>query len=186
MDANLTLEGIRQKDQVHFKKCFNRFYGELVVYANGYLFDKNTSKDVVQEVFIHIWENSGNITIKTCLKAYLYAMVRNRCLNILKSVKITDYSNYLDMSATLADGPLEPAFAEDKSIRYKQVLQIVDTMPTSMQQIFKMKFVNNYKYSEIAEELGISVNTVKTQLKRAKFKISELVTSLLALLSFYQ
>ena len=178
MDTNLTLEGIRKNDRVHFKKCFNHFYEELVVYANSYLFDTNSSKDVVQEVFIHIWENAGKMHINTCLKAYLYTMVRNRCLNQLKSLKITDKSKFLKLNEDLiADSSKESFPAEDRDIVYNRVLQIVDTMPAGMQQIFKMKFVNNYKYLEIAEELGISVNTVKTQLKRAKFRINELVTS---------
>ena len=51
-----------------------------------------------------------------------------------------------------------------------------------MQQVVKLKFLHNYKYSEIAKELGISVNTVKTQLKRAKLKITEMVTVILVLL----
>lgn len=187
MDTNLTLEGIRKNDRVHFKKCFNHFYGEMVIYANSYLFDTNSSKDVVQEVFIHIWENAGKIHINTCLKAYLYAMVRNRCLNQLKSLKITDKSKFLKLNENLlADSSKEPFPAEERNVVYSRVLQIVDTMPVGMQQIFKMKFVNNYKYSEIAEELGISVNTVKTQLKRAKLRISELVTFLMVLLTIHQ
>ena len=51
-----------------------------------------------------------------------------------------------------------------------------------MQQIVKLKFLHQYKYAEIAEELGISINTVKTQLKRAKVKITEAVTAILILL----
>jgi RNA polymerase sigma-19 factor, ECF subfamily len=187
LDTNLTLEGIRKNDRVHFKKCFNHFYEELVVYAQGYLFDTNSSKDVVQEVFIHIWENAGNMHIKTSLRAYLYAMVRNRCLNQLKSLKITDNSKFLELNENLiTDANKGPFPDEDRAIVYNRVLQIVDTMPVGMQQVFKMKFVNNYKYTEIADELGISVNTVKTQLKRAKLRISELVTFLMVLLSLHQ
>lgn len=187
MDTNLSLEGIRRRSPIHFKKVFNHFYEELVVYANGYLFDMASSEDVVQEVFLHIWENTNAIHIKKSLKAYLYAMVRNKCLNQLKSVKITDHSNFVELNINLIPHSSTESFpAENKKMIYDHALQIIDTMPVGMQQIFKMKFVNNYKYTEIADELGISVNTVKTQLKRAKFRINELVTSLLLLLSFYQ
>jgi RNA polymerase sigma factor (sigma-70 family) len=55
-----------------------------------------------------------------------------------------------------------------------------------MQKIVKLKFLHNYKYSEIAQELDISINTVKTQLKRAKFKIIEMVTTILILLQIRQ
>ena len=187
MDTSLSLEEIRRRNPIHFKKVFNHFYEELVIYANGYLFDKASSEDVVQEVFLHIWENTNAIHIKKSLKAYLYAMVRNKCLNVIKSVKITDHSNFVELNINLIPhSNTESLPVENKKMIYNHVLQIMDAMPVSMQEIFKMKFVNNYKYAEIADELGISVNTVKTQLKRAKFRINELVTSLLILFSFYQ
>ncbi len=65
---------------------------------------------------------------------------------------------------------------------YHQILKIVDTLPEKMQQIVRLKFLHGYKYKEIAEELYISINTVKTQLKRAKSKIIEMITSILILL----
>ena len=55
-----------------------------------------------------------------------------------------------------------------------------------MQQIVKLRFLQNYKYSEIATELDVSINTVKTQLKRAKLKITDLVTGILILLQIHQ
>ena len=65
---------------------------------------------------------------------------------------------------------------------YSQLLKVVEGLPSKMQQIVKMRFIENYKYVEIAEELGVSVNTVKTQLKRAKLKIGEQMAMLIALL----
>ena len=85
---NLILEQIRKKDEKVFKIFFDKHYGELVLYANGYLFDKDASEDIVQEVFIYIWEYSNKLKIETSLKGYLHAMVRNRCLNYLKSLKL--------------------------------------------------------------------------------------------------
>lgn len=185
METNLTLEGIRRKNPVHFKVVFNHYYEDLVQFANGYLFDIASSEDVVQEVFLLLWESAKVIHIKKSLKAYLYAMVRNKCLNQLKSLKITDYSNYIDLNTsmkTVASAETMPM--DNKNVVYDRALQIIETMPVGMQQIFEMKFLSNYKYKEIADELGISVNTVKTQLKRAKFKINKLVTLIILLLSF--
>ena len=92
--------------------------------------------------------------------------------------------NVLEVNTVLiSDYELEPFPDEDKKIIYDQILKIVDTLPYKMQIIFKMKFIENYKYSEIAEELGLSVNTVKTQLKRAKFKIGQMITVLIVLIA---
>lgn len=183
---NLILEEIAKHNEIVFKNLFNSNYEELVRYANGYLFDKDSSEDIVQEVFIYIWENADQITVNTSLKSYLYAMIRNRCFNFLKSIKITDDFQYLDFNIGLiTEHVFDSTDEEDKKIVYHQILKIVDTLPDKMQQIVKLKFLHNYKYSEIALELGISINTVKTQLKRAKARIIELVTSLLILIQIY-
>ncbi len=188
LDANLdsitTFTEIQKHNKFVFKKLFESLYEDLVFFANGYLFDISASEDIVQETFIQLWEKAETITIKNSLKAYLYSMVRNRCLNYLKTIKITDSSNILDFQAIIeSDYDLDDYTNEDKEIIYSQILKIIETLPAKMQTIVKLRFMNNYKYSEIAEEMNVSVNTVKTQLKRAKIKISSLITSILILLS---
>lgn len=184
---NLILQEIRKQNHKVFKVFFDKHYKDLVLYANGYLFDQGSSEDIVQEVFIYIWENAQKLNIESSLKGYLYTMVRNRCYNFLKSIKITDNYEYLDFNISLiTEHVFDSTTEEDKQIVYHQILKIVDTLPDKMQQIVKLKFLHNYKYAEIAAELNISVNTVKTQLKRAKLRITELVTSLLILLQINQ
>lgn len=187
MNTNRTLVELQNKNHKVFKKVFTNYYEELVIYANSFLFDKSASEDIVQEVYIYIWENTHKINIKTSIKAYIYAMVRNQCLNYLKTLKITDDLNFIELNASLIiEQDLDFFSTEDKRIVYNQIVLIVDSLPDRMQQIFKLKFLENYKYAEIAEELDISINTVKTQLKRAKFKISQSLISLLILLSNHQ
>lgn len=184
---NLILEEIRKRNKKVFKAFFNKHYKDLVVYANGYLFDQPASEDIVQEVYIYIWENSENLNITSSLKSYLYAMVRNRSLNHLKSIKITDSFDYLELNISLiTENVFDSTSEDDKKIVYHQILKIIDTLPIKMQQIVKLKFLHNYKYSEISTELDISINTVKTQLKRAKVKITEAVTTILILLEIHQ
>ena len=99
-----------------FKKLFDQHYQNLVYFANGYLFDIDASKDIVQEVFIYIWDNSEKLRIQYSLKAYLYAMVRNRCLNLLKALKVTDNFTFLDFNISLIlDADFEPKTEQTKS-----------------------------------------------------------------------
>lgn len=184
---NLILDEISKKNEKVFKNFFDKHYKELVVYANGYLFDKDSSEDIVQEIFIYIWENAYKLNIETSLKSYLYSMVRNRCLNYLKSIKLTDSFELLDFNINLiTEHVFNSTTEEDKKIVYHQILKIIDTLPEKMQQVVKLKFLHNYKYSEIASELDVSVNTVKTQLKRAKLKITESITIIVILLQMKQ
>lgn len=184
---NLILDEISKKNEKVFKNFFDKHYKELVVYANGYLFDKDSSEDIVQEIFIYIWENAYKLNIETSLKSYLYSMVRNKCLNYLKSIKLTDSFELLDFNINLiTEHVFNSTTEEDKKIVYHQILKIIDTLPEKMQQVVKLKFLHNYKYSEIASELDVSVNTVKTQLKRAKLKITESITIIVILLQMKQ
>lgn len=186
MDSNSIIQEIRNQNQFVYKRFFEDTYEELVHYANSYLFDQDWSEDIVQEVFIHLWEKSNDLEIKSSLKGYLYAMVRNRCLNFLKSIKITDNANVLDMQSMLSsDYNLDVFSSEDLKVIHHQLLKVVEGLPSKMQQIVKMRFIENYKYVEIAEELGISVNTVKTQLKRAKLKITQQMAFILALMTIH-
>ncbi|MFS4455698.1 RNA polymerase sigma-70 factor [Maribacter sp. 2304DJ31-5] len=180
---NLIIEQIRRGNRKVYENFFNNNYESLVIYANGYLFDQQASEDTVQDVFIYVWENAARMNITTSLRAYMYTMVRNRCFNYLKSMKITDNYDFLDFNINLiTEHVFDSTSTENKKIVHHQILKIVDSLPDKMQQIVKLKFLHNYRYKEIAEELNISVNTVKTQLKRAKIKITESVTSILILL----
>lgn len=159
-------------------------YPELVAYANGYLFENASCEDVVQEVFVRLWEKSNKIDLKTNLNAYLYAMVRNRCLNRLKAIKITDNSKILEAQTTLlADYGLDWFPDDEKEIRYQQAIHIIENLPSKMRAIVELRFKENYRYKEIANEMNVSINTVKTQLKRAKVKLDALTVSILLLLS---
>lgn len=186
MNPNATLREIRNRNHFVFKKLFEDLYGELVIYADDYLFDRDSSEDVVQEVFIQIWEKPHKIEIKTTLKTYLYAMVRNRCLNILKSINITDTANFIELRTFFdLEYDFDPLSNDDKMIRYDRVLKIVESLPSKMRAVVKLRFVNQYRYAQIAEELGVSVNTVKTQLKRAKIKFGQLTISIGLALFFF-
>ena len=184
---NLIFEEIKKGNRQVYRTFFYKNYEGLVIYANSYLFDKQASEDIVQEVFIFLWEKASKISIDSSLKSYIYSMVRNRCLNYLKSLKITDKFNILEFNINLITEHIYDSDSnEDKNKVYDQILKIVEMLPDKMQKIVKLKFLHNYKYSEIAEEMGISINTVKTQLKRAKIKISDMVTTIILLFNIFK
>ncbi len=180
---DLILEQISKGDKKVYKNFFIKNYQRLVVYANGYLFDKWASEEIVQECFIYLWENKESIQVNISLPAYMQKMVRNRCLNYLKSIKITDRLSVLEMNLKLITEPVVDCQSqEDKRREYDQILKIIDSLPDKMSQIVRLRFLNNYKYREIAQELNISINTVKTQLKRAKIRMMKLLMGVLVLI----
>lgn len=171
MKENLLFKKIKEGDKESFKWLFCRLYPKLVVYAQNYTFNKEKSEDLVQDVFLHLWEHASEMDIHTSLQAYLYSMTRNHCISYLRSIRVVDSSHMLD---NLADAALQKDKSEQEAAaEYKRVLILVESFPERMRDIFKLKYFENYTYAEIAESLGISLNTVKTQLKRAKNKLKE-------------
>lgn len=167
------------RDRTVYKKVFDRFYRELVAYAHNFLYDLQASEDVVQDIFIQLWENSDQLEIHTSLKSYLYTAVRNKCYNQLRGLKLQDDLNLIELNASLStEYDMDGHDRNEKQQIYRQVMDIVDGFPEAMRHIFQLRFLEQYKYAEIAEELGISVNSVKTQLKRAKSKINKAIVIL--------
>ncbi len=183
LDLDTVLREIQSKNHFAFKRLFDDMYQDLVTYAYGFLFDKSLSEDVVQEVFVRLWEKSNKIDVRTNLKGYLYAMVRNKCLNKLKALKITDSSNILDVEILFSLNQEPYGYTEEETeIRNQRALDIIENLPSRMRSIVVLRFRDNYRYKEIADELNVSINTVKTQLKRAKSKIGELTISIIFIL----
>ena len=172
---NLEIRHIINRDQKAFQRLFELLYPGLVEYSYRFLYDRAASEDLVQEVFVDLWENAASYDIHSTLKGYLYSTVRNRCLNQLKSLKITDRDAILDISASLCSpDSIELIEQQEKEAMTRKAEIILESLPQKMRKIFSLKVIEGYSYAEIAEEMDVTVNTVKTQLKRARLKITQL------------
>ena len=170
IEDKILFNEIKKGNKVVYETLFSEYYESLVRFAESYLFNQHASEDLVQELFIYIWENSSKLEIHTSLKSYFYQSIRNRCLNYLKSLKLKDKKNLLYIDATINSNDDIEFF--DPEIMGK-IRDSIDELPPQMAKVFRLKLLEGFKQDEIAEELKISVNTVKTHLKRAKVKLRE-------------
>lgn len=125
MEINLLFDKIKRGDEESFKQLFYHFYPGLIAFAQSYLYDRGKSEDMVQDVFLYIWEHAAEMEIETSLKAYLYTMTRNRCLNMLRSLKITESLQDLDLLAGLRTGQ-DLFLDEDNKKRLARIHDIID------------------------------------------------------------
>lgn len=167
VNSNILLK-IRENHLGSFESLFHLYYEPLVLHAQGYLSDRASCEDIVQEVFIYVWENSHSINITVSLKGYLYTMVKNRMLNHLKTLKITYDLEVVNSTVSKQTYEESVIIQEERNLKLSAVLLLIEKLPTKMKEIFILKHRRNLSYSEISEHLNISPNTVKTQLKRAK------------------
>ncbi len=161
---------IKKGNKKVYEALFNDYYSQLIEFAKSFLFDQQESEDIVQELFVHIWENAQKINIETSVKSYFYQSIRNKCLNRLKSLKVKDKNNLLYMDAVINSGDDLKHF---DSKLLTTIMQSIDELPEQMGKVFKMKMLDGESREAIAEELNVSINTVKTQLQRAKAKLRE-------------
>lgn len=163
-EADKILVLLKQGDKRGLELLFRRFYRPLVMYALKFVPQQEEAEDIVQEVFIKFWEQQRFDMIDNYLRSYLYQSVRNRCLNMLESragITMQPMDLLLEFSDT--EMPDEAEWNE----RIEEVYREVDKLPDRTREIFMAVVLNGKRYKEVAEDLGISVNTVKTSLSRA-------------------
>lgn len=148
-----------------FESCFKELYPSLCSFAFQYLKDRNLSEDVVQEAFVKLWDKYSQFDQFYKVKAFLYITVRNGSINQLNSIKVVDkYYN------TTKDNPIEKDADFEMQIIENEVNMLlykaIETLPSQTQKIIKLS-IENKKNQEIADQLNISIDTVKTLKKRA-------------------
>ena len=153
-------------DEAAFEEIFLRYNSLLYLYAFRKLQDREEARDIVQEVFITLWNTRHNFELKTFLSGYLYKMVLNRVFNSFKHQTVI--RQYAAVQLTKSD--LDP-IGTDFMIREKQLQLLIDAeiaaMPPRMREIYELKKKYFLSTKEIADQLQISELTVSTQLKRA-------------------
>jgi len=170
-DKILFLE-IKNRNLKVYEALFSNYYPHLVRFAEGYIFDTQACEDIVQNLFIHFWENAKTINIELSIKAYFFQSVKNRCINYMRDLQIHDRHNLLYIEGLLNQETYTEL--EDPEIII-QINAAIGKLPEQMAEIFKLKYLECKKIREIAELNQISENTVKTQLLRAKDKLRKIL-----------
>lgn len=164
-DAQLVVK-LNAGDAAAFEEIFMRYNSLLYLYAYRKLQSHEEAKDIVQEVFITLWDSRETFALKTYLAAFLYKSVLNKVLNNFKHQTI--HRQYADVQLSMPD--LDPS-GTDFLIRKKELQQLIDAevaaMPARMREIYELKKKHYLSSKEIAAQLNISEMTVSTQLKRA-------------------
>ncbi len=149
-------------DDVGFEEVFRRHYKALCLFANTFLNDMNRAEDIVQEVFIK-WIEVSRANPPASQRAYLYKMTRNACIDTRRRSAVTTV--YTDSMPDNAVYFFQPE-SESTGVM-DRLLEAVDSLPEKAKYIFISISVNGRKYQEVADEMNISKNTVKTQLARS-------------------
>ena len=168
----------------NFDTCFRTYYRTMCHFAYGYLKDSLKAEDVVQLVFVKIIDNSELWgASEEFVKNYLYKAVRNACLNEIKLGEIHQTILSRIQQDKLKEDDL--IFHIIRSEIYQEIMKAVEKLPPRCRHVFELAFIEQKSNEEIAEELHLSVNTVRVQKNKAKQLLQLKLKGLYPLVLFF-
>jgi RNA polymerase sigma-70 factor (ECF subfamily) len=159
------LQRLKLGDENAYHEIFNNYFSILVAFALKYLGDLDLSKEVVQNAFVKLFEKRNSLEISSNIKSYLFKMVYNDCLKVLKREKNIrrlhiEYALGLDLYQDYIE------ISEQTELEYK-IYTAINKLPPQCKRIIQQSRFEGKKNQVIADELNISIRTVETQISRA-------------------
>ncbi|WP_342332771.1 sigma-70 family RNA polymerase sigma factor [Pedobacter sp. FW305-3-2-15-E-R2A2] len=163
-EDQILLDRLRNGDHSAYEAIFKKYYKMLSAKAYFMLDDEMEAEDLVQTLFVSIWQKARFHSINTSLNAYLLRAVHNQCIMYLRKRKVSE--RRLNEYSLSLDEPIQEE--ETESDRNEDNLNLAfNELPVQRQKAFKLVYIEDKKYKEAAHEMGLSVNSIKTHLKLA-------------------
>ena len=158
-------ERIKKGDEKAFEMLFHKYYGHLCSFAAKIINDDDSAEEIVQDLFVKLWEKREKLFIETSLKNYLFRSVKNLCLNFIQHNKTKIQHAQIVLSE------VESNFSDDDNYPeidlVVKIEESINSLPEKRKEIFRLSRQEGLKYHEIAQKLNISVKTVETQMSLA-------------------
>jgi RNA polymerase sigma-70 factor, ECF subfamily len=179
LDLNLYWHRIQNDEESALEEVYKLTFKSLVIYASEITGGRQIAEEIVQDVFLKIWQSRSELSITGSFRAYLVQSVHNHALNGLRHQKTEKESvnllgdekiwRFISDSYDLKDSILDRIFSEETEVLIEQVIK---ELPDQCGKVFHMSRYENLSNEEIALRLALSENTVKTHIYRALQKIA--------------
>ncbi len=151
-----------------FEYHFRKLYLPLGMYALRILDNADDAEDIVEEAFMKAWKAISSGTEIDNFNSYIYRSIRNECVSLLrKKTDFEDFDNVPEISEEVID----------TSVRDARIWKAIDSLPEKCREIFLMSKRDGFSNQEIADELGISIKTVKNQMTKALSRLREALST---------
>ncbi|KAB7530381.1 RNA polymerase sigma-70 factor [Flagellimonas olearia] len=173
---------------IAFEALYRLYYDKLVHIAKGYLMYHDEAEEVVQKVFIKVWERRSKLKSVENINNYLYSMTKNSCLDTLKHQKVKN--TYINTTIKETKWMVNHQFVMDETASAmiekeleNRIMDSIDLLPKACKKVFIKSRFEGMKNIEIAKELGISKRTVDNQISKAlkhmRLQLKDYLTSFL-------
>lgn len=173
MQEGLYIQEFQRGDHHAFATCFDRYHAALCYFARGFLPDSPViAADVVQDAFERLWERHADFAHEASIRSFLYVTVKNAILDMQKHDKVVrKYSAMQRTEADMQDTMLERMIEAEALADVHRALQ---KLPEGCRSVLNLGYFQGLRNAEIARQLQVSVNTVKSQKMRAIKLLKEL------------
>ncbi|MFN4915240.1 MAG: RNA polymerase sigma-70 factor [Sphingomonadales bacterium] len=148
--------------QNQFHALYTRFRPGLSSFASSIVKSAEDADEIVNDVFVSIWEKRHSLILDDSLKNYLFTAVKNRCLNHIKKAKLP-FAEMPDEFTPASTAPSADHILEGKELQNRITL-LIEQLPTKCKQVFLLSRMFDLSYKEIAEIMDISTKTVENQI----------------------
>lgn len=167
---------LRQGDANAFEKLFFSFADRIYYFALRYMRNQHDAEEIVQEVFVKLWENRENLNLELSFSGYLFTIARNTIFNQnRKKVNEQAYHdyvrNYIETYSCKTEDDL--IYADIKSL----IDKVVEELPPQRKLIYKLSRESGLSYREIAQQLNLSERTVEAHIRLALKTLTEVIDS---------
>ena len=167
-------KNIQQKDIETFERYYKEHYKSFFLMACKYIKDSAQAEEIVNDVFLKLWEDGDKMRIETSLKSYIYKAIINRSINALNKNN-RELLLHADLN-TISDESYELRQMEENELKIK-LYAAIDQLPDQCRKVFELSRFEELKQQEIADKLGISIKTVKNHITIALKQLSKSVAN---------
>ncbi|GAA4304840.1 RNA polymerase sigma-70 factor [Aestuariibaculum suncheonense] len=170
-------------DKKALTELYDSYWKPLFISSYNLLKDKELCEEIIQDVFIDVWNYRENLQIKISLKSYLYACVRYKVFSEFRKHKIQQVELFEGLNDRFQYATPETKLMHEELVT--QIEAIVNTLPARCQEVYILSRNQQLSHKEIAEKLGISTKTVENHITLALRTIRSSLGYLLSLEMFY-
>ena len=167
------ISGLRKRDTQTYEVVFKKYYQPLVMFVMRHVGNEDGAKDIVQDIFFKLFEGSRSLPDDFLLKSWFYRVARNAAVDYLRHLQVEDKYKFLMAEAMISISDIDEEIDEQV---YAKVNLAIESLPEQCRLIIKLNVLEGKKYQEIAEELGITVNTIRTQVSRGYKKLRDILS----------
>jgi RNA polymerase sigma factor (sigma-70 family) len=172
------IEGCLRNDRRSQEELFKLFYGKMLPVCMRYMPDRDTAQEVLQEGFIKVFEKLGAFDFKGSFEGWIRRIIANTAIDAIRKSKkdpyLTDNDNDFKLGAS--DPMVERDEVEFTDLKAEIAMEAIQKLSPAYRTVFNLFVLEDYSHKEIAELLGISEGTSKSNLAKAKMNLQKIVS----------